>query len=57
MGIISHYSLYEFMGNFKTVLSNIREKENILDHNDLFVPPKVLTPLAIEKNLLGVYTS
>lgn len=57
MKIRTHYSLNEFMGNIKIVLSNIREKENLLKHNDLFAPPKLLTPLAIEKCLLGVYTS
>lgn len=53
MKIWSHYSLFEFMGNFDTVLSKSREKENLLEHNDLFALPKLITPLIIEKSLLG----
>lgn len=57
MKIWSYYSLFEFIGNLDIVLLKMREKENLLNHNDLFAPPKLITPLAIEKSLLGLYTN
>lgn len=57
MKIKSYYTLLEFNGNFESVLNGIREKENILDHKDLYGIPSLRTILGIKKSLCGVYTN
>lgn len=55
MSVQSHYILLEFLTKFENVISFQREKWNRLDHNDLYAPQKIITPLAIEKSMLIVY--
>lgn len=53
----SQFTLLEFVGNFENVLKAIREKENLLDHQDHMGHLPLLTILGIEKSLSRVYTS
>lgn len=56
MRIKSQFTLLEFIGNFENVPKAIREKENLLDHQDHLGNPTLLTILGIKKSLMGVYT-
>lgn len=50
MKIKLHYMLLEFVSNYESILKDMREKENQLDHRDKFSPPSLLTILPIELN-------
>lgn len=57
MKIKSNYMLLEFLCNFESILKDMCEKENLLDHHDLFSPPALVNCLPIdEHSFVSVYT-
>lgn len=56
MIIKSHYKFLKFIWNYESMLKNICEKENVLDHHDRIGTPALQTLLGIEKYLIGIYT-
>lgn len=52
-----HYSFLEFFSKFENVVSYLLEKWNRLEYHRLYASQKSITPLMIEKSLIGVYTN
>lgn len=55
MKVKSHFTLLEFIWNYESVLESIREKENLLDHQDKFGKLTLTSILDVEKSTVGVY--